>query len=304
LTAAVNPRMAPRMSPRDGTELVSLAMLWGGSFLFMRMGAAEFGPVALSALRLIGASLLLVPLLLWRGQWQALHQHWRPIFLVGVTNSALPFVCFAYAALSINAGLMAIFNAATPLFAAVIAWWWLKDQLTPLRVAGLVIGFVGVAGLAWEKASFKPGGSGWAVVACVVASMLYGFSANFTKRKLTGVPPLAVAAGSQLGASIFLILPALWLWPAQAPSGNAWLMAGLLAFACTGLAYLMFFRLIANVGPSNAITVTFLVPLFAVLWGRVFLGELLTPAMGIGCLVILLGTGLTTGVLRRRQRPS
>jgi drug/metabolite transporter (DMT)-like permease len=171
LTAAVN----ARMGPRDITELVSLAMLWGGSFLFMRMGAAEFGPVVLSALRLIGASLLLMPLLLWRGQWESLRQHWRPIFVVGVTNSALPFVCFAYAALSINAGLMAIFNAATPLFAAVIAWWWLKDSLTPLRIAGLVIGFIGVAWLAFDKASFKPGGSGWAVVACLVASALYGF---------------------------------------------------------------------------------------------------------------------------------
>jgi drug/metabolite transporter (DMT)-like permease len=300
----LNPASHLRMGPRDLTELVSLSMLWGGSFLFMRMGAAEFGPVALSALRLIGASLLLMPLLLWRGQWPALRQHWRPIFLVGVTNSALPFVCFAYAALSLNAGLMAIFNAATPLFAAVIAWCWLKDQLTPVRVAGLAIGFMGVAGLAWDKASFKPGGSGWAVVACVVASMLYGFSANFTKRRLTGVPPLAVAAGSQLGASLFLLLPAMWLWPAQAPSGNAWLMAALLAFACTGLAYVMFFRLIANVGPSNAVTVTFLVPLFAVLWGRVFLAEVMTPAMGIGCLVILLGTGLTTGVLGRRRPPA
>ena len=292
------------MSPRDGTELVSLAMLWGGSFLFMRMGAAEFGPVALSALRLIGASLLLMPLLLWHGQWPALRRHWRPILLVGVTNSALPFVCFAYAAVSLNAGLMAIFNAATPLFAAVIAWWWLKDRLTPLRVVGLVIGFIGVAGLGWEKASFKPGGSGWAVLACVLASLLYGFSANYTKRRLTGLPPLAVAAGSQLGASLFLLLPALWLWPTRAPSGQAWLMAALLAFACTGLAYVMFFRLIANVGPSNAVTVTFLVPLFAVLWGKVFLGEVLTPAMGIGCLVILLGTGLTTGVLRGKRSPA
>lgn len=294
MTANVN----PRMGPRDIVELVSLSMLWGGSFLLMRMGAAEFGPVVLSALRLIGASLLLLPLLMWRGQWPALRQHWRPIFLVGVTNSALPFVCFAYAALSISAGLMAIFNAATPLFAAVIAWWWLKDRLTPLRVAGLVIGFIGVAWLAWDKASFKPGGSGWAVLACLVASLLYGFSANFTKHRLSGVAPLAVAAGSQVGASLFLCVPAMLLWPTQSPSSTAWLMAAALAFACTGLAYLMFFRLIANVGPSNAISVTFLVPLFAVLWGKVFLGEELTPAMGVGCLVILLGTGLTTGVLR------
>ena len=101
--AATNPTTPLRMAPRDITELVSLAMLWGGSFLFMRMGAAEFGPVVLSALRLIGASMLLMPLLLWRGQWAALRLHWRPIFVVGVTNSALPFVCFAYAALSVSA---------------------------------------------------------------------------------------------------------------------------------------------------------------------------------------------------------
>lgn len=192
-------------------------MRWGGSFLFMRMGAAEFGPAPLSALRLIGASLLLMPLPLWRSQGRALRQHGRPIFMVGVTNSALPFVCFAFAALSVMAGLMAIFNAATPLFAAVIAWGWLKDRLTPLRIAGLAIGFVGVAWLAWQKARFKPGGSGWAVLACVTASMPYGFSANFTKRRRTGAPPLAVAAGSPLGASIFLILPALWWWP---PTGS------------------------------------------------------------------------------------
>ena len=110
------------MRKADVAELFTLAAIWGGSFLFMRMGAAEFGPVALSALRVTGAALLLMPLLQWHGQTGELRRHWRAIFMVGITNSALPFLLFSYAALSITAGLAAIFNAAAPLFGAVIAW--------------------------------------------------------------------------------------------------------------------------------------------------------------------------------------
>lgn len=288
------------MKQADLLELISLAALWGASFLFMRLGAGEFGPVALSFVRVLGATALLLPLLARQSQLGALRTHWRPIFVVGLTNSALPFLCFSYAALSINAGLSAVFNAATPLFGAVIAWLWLKDKLTPARIAGLVIGFGGVLWLVWDQAAFKPGASssGWAVLACLGATVLYGFSASFTKRYLTGVPPMAVAAGSQLSATLFLALPALWWWPQQMPSAQGWLFAMVLAVACTGLAYLLFFRLIAHIGPANAISVTFLIPVFAVIWGAVFLGERVNLAMALGCAVILLGTSLATGVLR------
>jgi drug/metabolite transporter (DMT)-like permease len=285
------------MKPGDLAELVALAAIWGASFLFMRLGAGEFGPVALAAVRVGGAALVLMPLLHWRGQTRELRRHWRAIFLVGATNSALPFLFFSYAALSISAGLSSIFNASTPLWGALIAWWWLRERPSLPRTLGLAIGFAGVIGLAWEKASFKPGGSGWAIVACLAAALLYGLSANFTKRRLQGVAPMAVAAGSQLSAGLLLALPALWWWPSAMPSPRAWLMVGLLALLCTGLAYLMYFRLIAHVGASNAIAVTFLIPAFAVLWGWLFLAEPLTPAMAIGCAVILLGTALATGVL-------
>ena len=286
------------MKTSDLGELITLAALWGASFLFMRMGAAEFGPVALAAVRVGGAALFLLPLLHLRGQVGALRRHWRPIFVVGITNSALPFLCFSYAALAITAGLSSIFNAATPLFGAVIAWLWLHDRLGPTRIAGLAIGFAGVVGLAWEKASFKPGGSGWAIVACLAATLLYGLSASFTKKRLQGVPPLAVAAGSQLSAALVLVLPAAWLWPATPPSAAAWGTAAVLAVLCTGVAYLLYFRLIAHIGAANAIAVTFLIPAFAVLWGWLFLGEPLTPAMALGCAVILLGTSLATGLVR------
>ena len=290
------------MRARDLIELLLLAALWGASFLFMRLGAAEFGPVALSALRVGGATLVLLPLLAWTGQSAALRNHWRAIAVVGVVNSALPFVLFSIAALAINAGLSSIFNATAPLWGALIAWGWLGDRLTRMRVAGLGLGFAGVLWLAWDKASFRPGEHGVsamvAIVACLAATLCYGFAANYAKRRLADVPPLAVATGSQLAATLVLLLPAWWLWPAATPSSIAWSSVVGLALLCTALAYLLYFRLIAKLGAARAISVAFLLPLFGVLWGALFLGEAVTPAMGIGCAVILLGTAMTTGVLR------
>lgn len=293
------------MRPRDLAELVALAALWGGSFLFMRMGAGEFGPFALVALRVAGAALLLLPFVAWRGQSAELRRHWRPILVVGLLNSALPFLAFAYAALSITAGLSAIFNATAPLFGALVAWFWLGERLALPRWLGIAIGFGGVALLAWSStgnpAAFKPGGSGWAVVACIAATLCYGIAANYTKRRLSGVAPMAIAAGSQLGAALVLALPALWWWPAVTPSAGAWVAVAALAFACTGVAYLLYFRLIANTGPANAIAVTYLVPLFGALWGGLFLGERVTPTMLGGGAVILVGTALATGMIGARK---
>jgi len=286
---------------RDVAELLALAALWGGSFLFMRVAVPAFGPLALAFLRVFGAALMLVPLLAARGELASLRRHWRPIAVVGFVNSALPFLCFAYAALTINAGVSAIFNSATPLFAAIVAWLWLGDRMTPLRIAGLAIGFSGVLWIGWDKADFGPGGSAAAIGACLLATMSYGIAPSLTKRRLGGVPPLAVAAGSQVAAAIFLAVPALLAWPAQAPSAPAWGMVALLAFFGTGLAYLLYFRLIANAGPANAVAVTYLIPIFAVAWGGLFLGERLTLPLIAGCAVIFVGTALATGMLPRRS---
>ena len=289
------------MRRRDIVELLALAALWGGSFLFMRVAVPAFGPLALAFLRVFGAALMLVPLLAARGELASLRRHWRPIAVVGFVNSALPFLCFAYAALTINAGVSAIFNSATPLFAAIVAWLWLGDRMTPLRIAGLAIGFSGVLWIGWDKADFGPGGSAAAIGACLLATMSYGIAPSLTKRRLGGVPPLAVAAGSQVAAAIFLAVPALLAWPAQAPSAPAWGMVALLAFFGTGLAYLLYFRLIANAGPANAVAVTYLIPIFAVAWGGLFLGERLTLPLIAGCAVIFVGTALATGMLPRRS---
>lgn len=287
------------MNGRDRIELLALAAIWGASFLFMRISAEPFGPSAMVFVRVAGAAALLLPLLVWRGEAATLRQHWRPILIVGISNSALPFLLFGYALLHVTASLAAMFNAATPLFGAVIARLWLGDRLDGRRVLGLLIGFAGVFGLAYERAGLRGGGTdpeaALAVGACLLASLSYGFSASYTKRHLIGTPPLALAAGSQIAASLVLALPALTHWPQHSPSIGVWSAALVLAFVCTGAAYVLFFRLIANAGPANALTVTYLVPLFAMLWGSIFLGERPTLPMMIGGALILSGTALATG---------
>lgn len=292
------------MKPRDVAELILLAALWGASFLFTRIGAGQFGAIALSGLRVAGAALVLLPILVYRREMAAMLADWRPIVAVGIVNSALPFLAFSYAALTMNAGLSSIFNSASPLFAALIAWLWLNDRLGASRVAGLLIGFGGVVGLVWSSTAIGTGlGAGVplpALLACIAAAFAYGLGANLTKRYLAGVSPMAVAAGSQLSAALVLAVPTWWFWPATTPPPSAWLSLAALAVLCTGFAYVIYFRLIAHVGPANAITVTFLIPAFAVAWGAIFLGEPVTTAMFFGCAVILLGTALATGILKPR----
>jgi drug/metabolite transporter (DMT)-like permease len=289
------------MKSQDLAELIALAAIWGASFLFMRIGAPEFGPVALSALRVAGATLFLLPLVVWQRQLGALRTHWRAIAIVGLFNSALPFVLFSVAALAINAGLSSIFNATTPLWGALIAWLWLHDRLSASRVVGLGIGFVGVVLLAWDKASFKPGDHGvsaaLAIGACLLATLCYGYAANYTKKRLAGVPPLALAAGSQAAAAVVLAAPALWWAPSVMPGATAWAGVAVLAVLCTGIAYLLYFRLIAHIGAARAVTVTYLIPVFALLWGAWFLAERLTWSMALGCAVILFGTALASGLI-------
>jgi drug/metabolite transporter (DMT)-like permease len=290
------------MSLASLIDFVALAAIWGASFLFMRLAVVEFGVLPTAALRVAIAAAFLVPLMLFKGHGAAFRRHWWKVMLIGILNSGLPFILFAFSLLSITTGLSSILNATVPLFGALVAWWWLKDKPTGSRVLGLVIGFAGVAMLAWDEASFKPSASGiapaWAIVACLVATVCYAIAANATKRFLTGLPPLVTATGSQVGASVALALPALWLRPEQMPGTQAWLALIVVGVLCTGVAYILYFRLIEMAGPARALAVTFVLPVFAILYGALFLHERVTPWMLVCGVVIVLGTALSTGVLK------
>jgi len=288
-------------------EFIALAAIWGSSFLFMRLGTAEFGPLATAGGRVTIAALFLTPLMLARGLGQVLGQHWKKIFFMGLLNSAIPFACYSYALLSISTGLSALLNATVPLFGAVVAWLWLKDRPHGMKILGLLIGFIGVAMLAWGKASFKPDASGLssggAVVACLIATLCYGIAASFTKRYLTGVSSLVVATGSQIGAALGLALPTWWFWPHQTPGIGAWLALLAVGVLCTGVAYVLYFRLIDKMGAAASLTVTFLIPVFAVIYGVIFLNESVTAWMLLCGAIILTGTALSVDLFKWRTAP-
>lgn len=305
------------MKPSHVIQLLVLAALWGASFLFIRVGVAEFGVAPLMALRVSIGALVLVLMLALRGtphaSFTSLRTHAFPLLVVGVLNSAAPFCLFAFAELTLSAGLTSVINATTPLFGALVAFVWLKDKLTALRTLGMLVGFGGVVSLVWGQieaphGALAPsaGATALAALAATAAALLYGIAANYTKRYLTGVDSLTIATGSMIGGSLVLIPFALATWPVAPVSLHAWGAVLSLGVACTGIAYLIFFHLIVAAGPARAITVTFIIPVFGILWGALFLDEQISAGMLEGCAIVLVGTALATGVVKRipglRQR--
>lgn len=287
-SAAAPPVVAARwLTP---LELTLLGAIWGASFLFMRVSAREFGAIPLVEVRLLLGALILLPLL-WRGRSQFKREHILPLIFVSAINSAIPFSLFAWAAQRAPAGIGAITNATAVMFTALVAFALYAEQITKRRVFGLALGFVGVVVLASGKTA---GGSVWsAALAGTFAAFLYGIGANTIRRRLAGVPSGAVAAGTLICASVLLAPFAIHAWPQAAIPQHSWASAILLGVLCTGIAYLLYFRLIYRVGATRASTVTYLIPLFGVIWAWIVLGEPLTPTMAIAAALILGGVALS-----------
>ena len=266
-------------------ELAALGAIWGPSFLFMRIAARDFGPIPLVEVRLALGSLVLLPFL-WRSRAMFPRALWPKLALIGAINSAVPFMLFAWGAERAPAGIGAIANAMTVLFTALVGFLFFGEKIGGgKRAVALFIGFAGVVVLASGKTA---GASiGLAVAAGATASFLYGIGINLVRRHLTGLPPAAVASAT-LGMSALLTLPfAVASWPAQAIPMRSWLSAGLLGVICTGLAFVMYYRLIARIGANRASTVTYLIPVFGVAWAWLLLDEPLTLTMGIAGALIL-----------------
>ena len=290
------------MKLSDVFELLLLSALWGGSFLFMRLAAPVLGPVWLIECRVLFAGLALLPLLIRSASirsdhWSAIRDRIIPLFIVGCINSAFPYLCLAFASLSLPAGYTSIINATTPLFGTLVAAIWFQEKLTIPRLIGLFFGFTGVVILiGLQPMGMTPMTVG-AIVAGILAAVMYAISAPYSKHQLAGMSPLVISTVSLLSAAVALMPLLPFTAPSQLPLPKIVLAVVSLALFSTSLAYLLYFRLIQNVGASKALTVTYLVPVFSVLWGAVFLQEAITVAMVVGCCLILLGTAIANGLI-------
>ena len=282
-------------------RLFLLAAIWGGSFLLMRIGVPVFGPAGLIAFRVLIAAIFLWLAGWWLRKQLDFRHHWRHYLIIGLLNSALPFLLFAYAAQSLSASLLSILNATSPLWGALVSAIWLRTPITRSIALGLVCGLGGVILLVGNGVALA-GDAGWpAVVAGLIAPLSYSVASTYTRAFPSTVTPFANAHGSMWMASL-LVLPLLFVAPLRhTPMTADWLAVAALGVACTGAAYLLYFRLIQDVGATRALSVTFLIPVFGVLWGRLFLGEPIGANKLGGGLLVLSGIALTTGIVNPQR---
>jgi drug/metabolite transporter (DMT)-like permease len=289
------------MTPIAGLLLLLLSAIWGSSFIFIRYLSPLIGPVATADFRMLLAGIALVLFFFasrFKADWR---KNWKHFIIIGLANSALPFVLYSAAALVLPASMEAIFNSLSPMFGAVFAALWLDEPLTARKVTGLVLGVAGVAtmsslaGLAMGLSTIL------AIAACILAPMCYGLAGVYIKRRAAGAKPMAIAGGSQLLGGLAL-LPFVFVAPPPHSSLSPGVIALVVAFAllCSGIAYIIYYRLIADIGPTRALTVTFLIPVFAMGWSFLLLGEAITWSMILGAAIILGGTYLVTTKGRKR----
>jgi drug/metabolite transporter (DMT)-like permease len=280
--------------PADYARLVALAAIWGAAFIFMRVAAPVLGPVWTPELRVGIGGLALLAWFRLAGFEPGLRAHWRSYLVVGTVGIAVPFVLYSFAAMHAPASLLAIVNATAPIFG--LAWGALfRDERVTLRkAAGLALGVAGVALIARPAGLAESPMFGWAVAAALGACCLYGVVGVLIKRFAGGVTPRGMAVGNQLAAAVVLVPLLPFVPPLGAPT--ALVVANMLALAllASGVAFVLYFRLIADVGATRALTVTYLIPLFGILWGALFLGEALPASALAGGVLILGGTVLVT----------
>ena len=282
-------------------DFVLLSALWGGSYLFIRYTVGYIEPIALAEMRMLTASVVLGLLVLskkeWRQQVFSYRKKLRTLSIVAFFNSAFPFAVITYSMQHMSAGVGAVINSTSPIWTAIVGVIWYRNVMGWSKYLGLVLGFFGIIFLMWGKASFTNDGLGFAILASMIGTFSYGISSNYIKHYANDFEPIPMTFITMFIGALMLLLPALTQIPTEPMPISAWAGMLCLGVGSTAIAYILFYRLATNTSATLAITVTFLVPVFGMLWGWLFLNETLTLHMMVGAGIVLLGTGLTVGVI-------
>lgn len=288
------------MSRRDLIIFISLSFMWSLSFIFYRVGVPEFGSMSFASLRVIFAGLtMLVFIAINPSHLRVMRMHWKLLSIVGLVSTAIPFVLFSYAAQSVNAGVLAVLNAAVPMMSGFIASTFFDEKLSKKQILGLFIGITGIVILMSESlfggASLSGLGSGllpmgYALLGCVG----YAVGANVTRNYLQDTSPVAITVGAMLIASMVMLPIGVYEFPyGQSISLKAWVSVVCIGVFSTAIAFIFINELIKSIGPMRATSITLVIPIFAIIFGYILLGEALDTAAIIGSAVILVGTYLS-----------
>ena len=299
-----------RMAPADWLWIVVLAAIWGGSFIFIELALTGFGPFALVTVRLAIGSVLLILWLIASGRFpQLTRERCAALVVMGLLNNAIPFSLLTWSQTELGAGLASIFNAMTPLFTILVAHVWTSDdRMTPSRLAALITGFAGVIVLMGGESLSELGSNLWPQLIALSSSVFYAIAGVYGRRVARmGLPPDAAAAGQCFAAFLWMLPVALIFdrpWEQPAPGWIAW--GGLIALAVlsTSIGYLIFYKVLARSGATNAALVTFLVPVSAILLATTFLGEHMTASQWAGMALIFAGLAVADGRLAAYLRRS
>lgn len=287
-------------TPRIVATYLFLAAVWGGSFLFMRVGVPELGPYAFGGLRLGIAGLVLLPFLLSSKRWAEFRANWLRLSVIGFIATGLPFMLFSFALQSLSAGVGSVINASVPMMTGVIGYVFFQDKLLPRQWLGLLIGIAGVGLLMHDGLSQ---GIEWIAFAMALSACLcYGIGINLTRHYLAHVSPITTAAATLAVSGVIVSPLVLATFPEQSVSASAWMAVIAVAVLSTALAMVLFFGLVKVLAPTKTATLTLLTPVFGIVWGMLFLGEQLTLAIVVGTLIVLCGTGLS--ILPKKKAPA
>lgn len=271
--------------------LTFLGAIWGSAFIFIKIAAPEFGAIGLVQARLIIASIVFLPILLRKKYLSLIKFSWKHSLLLAVTNNAIPFTLFSFGSFGADSNILAILNSTTAFNTMIIAFFWLNEKISFKQIFGLILGFIGVIILV------NPDSSSTSIISaflCLIGATCYSFSTVFIQKHSQQTDKLVLIGWSIIFSAFIMIPITLLNLPPKMPSINAFTAAVWLGSVSTGLAFFGYVYLIEKIGAVKTSTVAYFLPIFGIIWGSIFLNEVITPGILLGCGTILIGVFLAT----------